>query len=194
MRRALNLLQYPSQARKNRLVHRAWTTLAGLLVGALTALWWQQQQALEIGRFQQDRVQLKQSLLTRTQWAKEAALLQKQRQLQSVQLQQLAQMAQQQQAWDLLHVALLQEAQFSGLKLTRLEGNVEKLELHGTAKHVRQMNEARQRLADQWAQPVGLLGLTAGSQEVLDFVWQVAWPDSPSPAAAASPPALRATP
>ncbi len=194
MRRALNLLHYPSQARKNKLLHRAWTTLAGLFAGALLALWWQQQQALEMGRLQQDRAQLKQTLITRTQWAKETGLQQKQRQLQSVHFQQLAQMVQQQQTWDLLHLSLLQEAQFSGLKLARLQGDADKLELHGRAKHVRQMNEARQRLADQWAQPVRLLGLTADSEEALDFVWQVAWPDSPSPVAAASPPKLKAVP
>jgi Tfp pilus assembly protein PilN len=198
---AFNLLQYPALASQRRRFHSRWTSLSGLVVGSLVALW--------LGALVQEK---------RLQRMQEAALLQsrlkqvqsrleagKARQAQQhTWLQQAAHvqaLSAQQRSWEALHLALLQEAGPESVQLLRLQLDAQTLELHGQAKDAQRMAQARARLSMPLAAPsqdaawtlVSLVNAPgaqgAASPATLEFVWQAAWPQVGSgPVAAASTP------
>ena len=174
--RALNLLHYPSQARQQKVFHRWWSSLAGLLLGGAMAWGWLQWQDLQTARLQQEQSLLQASLATRTQLAKEAMRRQTQSRLETEQVAHLKQVAQHQQAWAALHDSLQTEARQGGLRLERLQAEVEKIEFHGTSLHVDAITHVQQRLSDQLDHPLALASITAAPHEGVSFVWQAVWP------------------
>ncbi len=174
--RALNLLHYPSQARQQKVFHRWWSSLAGLLLGGAMAWGWLQWQDLQTARLQQEKSLLQASLATRTQLSQEAARRQTQSRLETEQVAHLKQVAQHQQAWAALHDSLQTEARQGGLRLERLQAEVEKIEFHGTSLHVDAITHAQQRLSDQLDHPLALASITAAPHEGVSFVWQAVWP------------------
>lgn len=174
--RALNLLHYPSQARQQKVFHRWWSSLAGLLLGGAMAWGWLQWQDLQTARLQQEKSLLQASLATRTQLSQEAARRQTQSRLETEQVAHLKQVAQHQQAWAALHDSLQTEARQGGLRLERLQAEVEKIEFHGTSLHVDAITHVQQRLSDQLDHPLALASITAAPHEGVSFVWQAVWP------------------
>jgi hypothetical protein len=176
MKRALNLLNYPSLARQKRIFQRCWSGLAGLLLGGSLAWAWHQWQEVQTARLRQEQSHLQAALDVRTQQVKEAGHQQTRSRLQAEQLGQLKQIVQHQQAWGSLHDALRQEAQEGGLRLQRLQAQAEKIELQGTMTRFEAMSETRQNLSDQLVQTFGLASITVGPGEEVGFVWQATWP------------------
>ena len=174
--RALNLLHYPSQARQQKVFYRWWSSLAGLLLGGVMAWGWLQWQDLQTARLQQEKSLLQASLATRTQLSQEAARRQTQSRLETEQVAHLKQVAQHQQAWAALHDSLQTEARQGGLRLERLQAEVEKIEFHGTSLHVDAITHVQQRLSDQLDHPLALASITAAPHEGVSFVWQAVWP------------------
>jgi hypothetical protein len=191
-----NLLQYPALASQRRRFHSRWTSLSGLLVGSLMAFGL-------ISQVQEKRLQ----------WEQESALLQSslrqvQNQLaadkarqaqQNTWLQQDARvkaLSAQQRRWEALHQALLQEAGPDSVQLLRLQLDAQTLELHGQAKDVQRMAQARVRLSKPLSEPpmdtawmlismVNAPELEGGvTRAPLEFVWQAAWPQMGSQAMA----------
>jgi Tfp pilus assembly protein PilN len=94
----------------------------------------------------------------------------------------------QQRRWEALYQTLLQEAGPESVQLLRLQLDAQTLELHGQAKDVLHMAQARAR----WSIPLAassqdaawtLVSLVnasgaqgAASPAPLEFVWQTAWP------------------
>jgi hypothetical protein len=194
-----NLLQYPALASKRRRFHSRWTSFSGFWVGGLVAAWL-------ISEVQEKRLQRVQ----------ESALLQHrlkqvQNQLAADKLQQAQQtkwlqqdlhikaLIAQQRRWEALQQALLDEAGPDTVQLLRLQLDAQTLELHGQAKNVQRMAQARARLSKPLSDPPrdnawtlvsmvnapGAEGLA--SQAPLDFVWQAAWPQVGSASVAAAP-------
>ena len=172
--RALNLLHYPGLARQQKVFHRWWSGLAGLLLGSALAWGSQQWQAVQTARLLQEQSHLQEALALRAQRVKEAVQLQTRSRLQAEQLGQLEQIALHQQAWVSLHEALHQEGH--GLRLQRLQAEAEKIELQGTMARFDAMTETRQNLSDQLDQTLGLTSITVGPGEAVSFVWQALWP------------------
>lgn len=187
--RALNLLNHPGLARQQRVFHRWWSSLAGLLVGASLAWGWQHWQAIETAQLQLEEGRLRGALRARQQQAQEAALQQTRLRWQAEQARQLQQIAEHQQAWVHLHDSLQLEAKDRGLRLLRLQFEAEKIELHGTMKRVGAVSEVRQSLSAQWPQPLVLTSMTVGPADDVNFVWQSQWPHLQG---AVSPPTARA--
>lgn len=174
--RALNLLHYPSLTRQQKVFHRWWSSLAGLLLGGAMAWSWLQWQELQTASLQQEQSLLQASLATRAQLAKEAARRQSQWRLETEQVAHLKQVAQHQQAWAALHDSLQAEARQGGLRLERLQAEAEKIEFHGTSLHVDAITHAQQRLSDQLDHPLALASITTTPHEGVSFVWQAVWP------------------
>lgn len=174
--RALNVLHYPSLARQQKIFHRWWSSLAGLLLGGAIAWGWLQWQALQTVRLQQEQSLLQASVATRTQLAKEAVRRQTQSRLQTEQMAHLKKVAQHQQAWAALHDSLQTEAGQSGLRLERLQAEAEKIEFQGTSAHIDAITHAQQRLSDQLDHPLALASITTAPHEGVSFVWQAVWP------------------
>ena len=174
--RALNLLHHPGLARQQKVFHRWWSSLAGLLLGGAMAWGWLQWQDLQTARLQQEKSLLQASLATRTQLSQEAARRQTQSRLETEQVAHLKQVAQHQQAWAALHDSLQTEARQGGLRLERLQAEVEKIEFHGTSLHVDAITHVQQRLSDQLDHPLALASITAAPHEGVSFVWQAVWP------------------
>lgn len=174
--RALNLLHYPSLTRQQKVFHRWWSSLAGLLLGGAMAWSWLQWQELQTASLQQEQSLLQASLATRAQVAKEAARRQSQWRLETEQVAHLKQVAQHQQAWAALHDSLQAEARQGGLRLERLQAEAEKIEFHGTSLHVDAITHAQQRLSDQLDHPLALASITTTPHEGVSFVWQAVWP------------------
>lgn len=183
-----NLLQYPALVSQRRKFHRRWTSLSGLLVGSLVALWL-------MGLVQEKRLQLAQEsawLLSRLRQAEQQLAADQARQSQqNTWLQQAAHvqaLREQQRGWEALHQALLQEAGADSLQLLRLQLDAQTLELHGQAKDVQRMAQARARLSASLASHskdatwtlVSLVSApgdeSLASPTPLEFVWQAAWP------------------
>jgi Tfp pilus assembly protein PilN len=105
----------------------------------------------------------------------------------------------QQRSWEALHQALLQEAGPESVQLLRLQLDAQNLELHGQAKDVQRMAQARAKLSSPLAVPsqdgawtlASLVNAPdapgAASPAPLEFVWQTAWPQLGSGPAAAAP-------
>ena len=185
--RALNLLNYPSLARQQKVFHRWWSSWAGLLLGGAMAWGWLQWQDLQTARLQQEESLLQVSLATRTRLAKDAVRRQAQSRLQTEQMAHLKQVAKHQQAWADLHDSLQAEARHSGLRLERLQAEAEKIEFHGTSAHVDATTHAQQRLSEQMDRPLALASITTAPHEGVSFVWQAAWPSVHGAAVAALP-------
>jgi Tfp pilus assembly protein PilN len=196
---AFNLLQYPALASQRRKFHSRWTSLSGLLVGSLLALWLG---ALAQEKRQQ-RVQEAALLQSRLQQVQNRLAADKVRQAQqNTWLQQAAHvqaLSAQQRSWEALHQALLQEAGPESVQLLRLQLDAQTLELHGQAKDVQRMAQARARLSTPLVAPsqdgawtlaslVSAPGAQgAASPAPLEFVWQAAWPQVGSGPAAVAP-------
>jgi hypothetical protein len=174
--RSLNLLNHPGLARHQRVFHRGWSSLAGLLAGTLLAWVWQHALAIETAQLQQEQSRWQQAVRARQHQAEAAALEQMRLSGQTEQAGQLQKIAEHQQAWVNLHESLQQEAKDRGLRLLRLQSEAEKIELHGTVQGVDALTEVRQSLSAHWPQPLALTSLTVGPAGELSFVWQAQWP------------------
>ena len=185
---AFNLLQYPALVSQRRRLHRRWTSLAGLVVGSLMALWWmagvheqrlhlEQERALLQSRMKQLQTQLatdKARHAKHTTWQQQAAHVQALK----VELQ----------AWEDLHQALLQEVGPDSVQLLRFQFDSQTLELHGQAINLQRMAQAQARLSVPLADPardkawtlVSLLNAAgadnAAPSATQEFVWQAHWP------------------
>lgn len=183
-----NLLQYPALASQRRKFHSRWTATAGLVVGSLAALWLmagvqekQLQLAQEVALLQsrlkqaQQQVQADQALQAKLNtWVRQATHVQA--------------LTAQQRLWEALHQALLQDAGPDSVQLLRLQLDAQTLELHGQAKDVQRMAQARDRLSlpladysrDASWTLVSFVSATAAEVQTLsaplEFVWQIAWP------------------
>jgi Tfp pilus assembly protein PilN len=194
-----NLLQYPALASQRRKFHSRWTATAGLVVGSLAALWLmagvqekQLQLAQEVALLQSRLKQAQQQV--QADQARQAKLNTWVQQATHVQT-----LSAQQRLWEALHQALLQEAGPDSVQLLRLQLNAQTLELHGQAKDVQRMAQARDRLSLQLADLsrdaswtlVSLVSATAAEVQAqpapLEFVWQTAWPPVGSGSVAAAP-------
>lgn len=176
--RALNLLRYPSLAREQKIFHRWWTSLAGLLVGTSVAWAWQQWLGLETAQLKQTESHLQEALRTRQQQAQETGQQQSQWRRHSEQWAQLKQIAEHQQAWMTLYESLEHEARNRGLRLVRLQSEADQIELQGTMNRADAMAQVWQSLSAQWPQPLALTSMTLGPVEEVNFVWKARWPQA----------------
>jgi predicted phage gp36 major capsid-like protein len=173
---SLNLLNHPGLARQQRVFHRWWSSLAGLVVGILLAWVWQHGLAIETAQLHQEQSRLQEALRARQQQAQEADREQNRLRWQAEQAGQLQQISEHQQAWVRLHESLQEEARDRGLRLVRLQSEAEKIELHGAMQSVDAVSEVRQSLSAQWPHPLGLTSMTVGPAGEVNFVWQTQWP------------------
>jgi Tfp pilus assembly protein PilN len=195
---AFNLLQYPALASQRRRFHSRWTSLSGLLVGSLVALWLMAQVQAKLQQ-QVQQAALLQSRLTQVQ---SRLVGEKVRQAQqNTWLQQDARvqaLSAQQSRWEALHQALLQDAGPDSVQLLRLQLDAQTLELHGQAKDVQRMAQARARLSKPLSEPpmdtawtlVSLVN-AAGAEGAVpqaprEFVWQAPRPQVGASAMAAA--------
>lgn len=183
-----NLLQYPALASQRRRFHSRWTSLSGLLVGSLVAFWLMS----EVQEKRLQRVQEGAALQSRLKQVQNQQTQDKVRQAQQDNwLQQDARikmLSAQQSRWEALHQALLHEAGPDSVQLLRLQLDGQTLELHGQAKDVQRMAQARARLSKPLPEPlmdttwtlVSLVNATgpegAAPKAPLEFVWQTPWP------------------
>lgn len=179
-----NLLQYPALASQRRRFHSRWTSLSGLLVGSLVGFWLMSE--VQEKRFQ--RVQEGAALQSRLKQVQNQQTEHKVRQAQqNTWLQQdtrIKMLSAQQSRWEALHQALLHRAGPDSVQLLRLQLDAQTLELHGQAKDVQRMAQARARLSEPsmdttWTlvslvNAAGVEG--AAPQAPLEFVWQAPWP------------------
>jgi hypothetical protein len=182
--RALNLLHYPSLAREQKLFHRSWSSLAGLLVGGCMAWGWAHWQENQTHVLRQEQSRLQAELQTRTRQGQAAEQGLVQTRLQAEQMLQLNQIAQEQQVWQSLHEGLQTEAQHSGLRLESLQAMAGKMVLQGSLPDVRAVTDVRQRLSEPLQQPLGLSRMTVGPKSQVNFDWEAPWsvglPSTPS--------------
>lgn len=176
--RPLNLLNYPGLARQQRVFHRWWTSLAGLVVGSLVAWGWQHGLVIETAQLQREQSRLQGALRASQLHAQEVAHEQTRMHWQTEQAGQLRQIAEHQQAWTSLYDSLQQEARDRGLRLVRLQTEAEKIELHGTMQGIGAVSEVRQSLSAQWPQPLVLTGMSVGPSGEVNFVLQTHWPNA----------------
>lgn len=183
-----NLLQYPALDSQRRRFHSRWTSLSGLLVGSMVAFWMMS----EVQEKRLQRVQEGAALQSRLKQMQNQQAQDKVRQAQeNTWLQQDARvqaLSAQQSRWEALHRALLHEAGPDSVQLLRLQLDAQTLELHGQAKDVQRMAQARARLSNPLSEsPMdttwALVSLVnaAGAEGVatrapLEFVWQAPWP------------------
>ena len=184
MMRALNLLHYPSLAREQKVFHRSWSSLAGLLVGGFMAWGWAHWQENQTYVLRQELSRLQADLQNRTRQGQAAEQGLVQTRLQAEQMLQLNQIAQEQQVWQSLHEGLQTEAQHSGLRLESLQAMAGKMVLQGSLPDVRAVTDVRQRLSEPLQQPLGLSRMTVGPKGQVNFDWQAPWsvglPSTPS--------------
>ena len=192
--RALNLLHHPGLARQQKVFHRWWSGLAGLLVGASLAWAWHHVQVIETAQLQLAQSRLQGALRAQQQQAQEAARQQTRLRGQAEQARQLQQIAEHQHTWVSLHESLQQEARERGLKLLRLHSDAEKIELHGTLQRADAVSEVRQSLSAQWPQARALTSMTAGPAGEVNVVWQTQWPQAQAVAATPTARTQRAKP
>jgi Tfp pilus assembly protein PilN len=191
-----NLLQYPALASQRRRFHSRWTSLSGLFVGSLMAfglisgvqekrLQWEQESALlqsSLRQVQNQRAADKARQVQQNTWQQQDARVKA--------------LSAQQRRWEALHQALLQEAGPDSVQLLRLQLDAQTLELHGQAKDVKRMAQARARLSKPLSEPqmdaAWMLISMVNAPELegvairapLEFVWQAAWPQMGSEAMA----------
>lgn len=196
---AFNLLQYPALASQRRRFHSRWTSLSGLLVGSLVALWL----GALVQEKRQQRVQETAYLTSRLKQMENRLVADKARLAEQNtwldQAKHVQALSAQQRSLEALHQALLQEAGPESVQLLRLQLDAQRLELHGQAKDAQRMAQARARLSlplaapsengtwalVSWVHAPGTQG--AASPAPLEFVWQTPWPQVGSGPAAATP-------
>lgn len=200
-----NLLQYPALASQRRKIHRRWTSWTGLVVGSLVAL----------GLM--SLVQEKQRLLAQERAVLASRLMRIQNQLAQAKARQANEKTWQQQAghiqwlraqqqrWETLHSALIRETGPDTVQIQRLQLDGQTLELHGQAKDMQRMAQARARLSSplvaaaqdaSWTlvSLVNAPGTDGGAVPApLTFVWRTDWPQVGSGPVSASAPAARHT-
>ena len=177
--RSLNLLQHPSLSRKQKALHRVWTSLAGLAVGGLCVAAWLQWHDAETARLRHTQADLQARWLMRTQQNQAVAKSQIQAREQAALWQQWQYIEQHQQLWVRWHEDLLAESRRSGLQLLRLQADAMHIELQGTTLRADAMSETRQRLSEPLEHPLQLVSMTADPHVGMGFVWQAPWPASP---------------
>jgi Tfp pilus assembly protein PilN len=178
--------------------------LSGLLVGSLVAFWLMSEvlekhlQRVQEGAALQSRLKQAQNQQTQDKvWqAQQNTWLQQAARVQAL--------SAQQSRWEALHRALLHEAGPDSVQLLRLQLDAHTLELHGQAKDVQRMAQARARLSKPLSEPpmdttwalVSWVNAEAAegvaTQAPLEFVWQAPWPQVGSGAMAAA--ATQSTP
>ena len=183
-----NLLQYPALASRRRSIHRRWTSCAGLLAGSLVAI-------VVMLQLQEKQLLLAQEralLASRLKLAQNQQASDKARQAQHNTWQQqdahIQLLMTQQRRWEALYQALLRETGPDTVQLQRLQFDAQTLELHGLAKDMQRMAQARTRLSTPRAAPeqgptwtlvsLGHLPVTerGTAPAPLEFVWRTAWP------------------
>lgn len=177
---SFNLLHYPALASQRRKVHRRWTSLAGLLVGAGVAVGLVQMAQKSTEHLQNERVALqKQWVAQDTHWQsiKKQQDAQKTWQLQSVHLKKLHD---QHLTWLALHQSLQQVASPDSVQLVRLQLETGKLELQGHAANLANVELARMRLTQKLSQfspklPPRLPPKSAINKGVPDHALQPFW-------------------
>jgi Tfp pilus assembly protein PilN len=162
--------------------------LSGLLVGSLVAFWLMSEvlekhlQRVQEGAALQARLKQAQNQQTQDKvWqAQQNTWLQQAARVQAL--------SAQQSRWEALHRALLHEAGPDSVQLLRLQLDAHTLELHGQAKDVKRMAQARARLSKPLSEPpmdttwalVSWVNAAAAegvaTQAPLEFVWQAPWP------------------
>ncbi len=183
-----NLLQYPAFASRRRSIHRRWTSCAGLLAGSLVAIGLM----LQLQEKQLLLAQERALLASRLKLAQNQQASDKARQAQHNTWQQqdahIQLLLTQQRRWEALHQALLRETGPDTVQLQRLQFDAQTLELHGLAKDMQRMAQARTRLSSPRAAPeqgytwmlvsLGHLPVTerGAAPAPLEFVWRTAWP------------------
>ena len=177
--RSLNLLQHPSLSRKQKALHRVWSSLAGLTFGGLCVLAWLQWQDAETARLRQTQAGLHARWLMQTQQNQAVAKSQMQSREQLEHWHQWQRIEQHQQLWVRWHADLLAEARLSGLQLVRLQADAMQIELQGTTLRTDAMSETRQRLSEPLEHPLQLVSMTADPHAGMGFVWQAPWPAAP---------------
>lgn len=188
--RSLNLLHYPSLAREQKVFHRCWSSLAGLLVGGCMAWGGSNWQEFQITVLRQQQSLLQAEVQTRTRLGLEADQLQGQMRLHAEQMVQLNKIAQAQQVWQSLHESLQTEARQSGLRLEHLQAMAGKIEMQGSVPDVRAVTDVGQKLSEPLPHPLGLSSMTLGARNQVNFLWQAQWPSELS----GTPPALSKLP
>lgn len=183
-----NLLQYPALASRRRSIHRRWTSCAGLLAGSLVAIG----VMLQLQEKQLLLAQERALLASRLKLAQNQQASDKARQAQHNTWQQqdahIQLLMTQQRRWEALYQALLRETGPDTVQLQRLQFDAQTLELHGLAKDMQRMAQARTRLSTPRAAPeqgptwtlvsLGHLPVTerGTAPAPLEFVWRTAWP------------------
>ena len=194
-----NLLQYPALASQRRRFHSRWTSLSGLLVGSLVAFWLMSEVQEKRLEWVQEGAALQSRLKQLQNQQTEYKVLQTQQNTWLQQDARIKMLSAQQSRWEALHQALLHEAGPDSVQLVRLQLDGQTLELHGQAKDVQRMAQARARLSKPLPEPpmdttwalVSLVNVTgpegAAPEAPLEFVWEAPWPQVGSgPAAAAT--------
>ena len=194
-----NLLQYPALASRRRRIHRRWTSCAGLLAGGLVAIG----VMLQLQEKQQLLAQERALLASRLKLAENQQASDKARQAQQSTWRQqdahIQSLNAQQGRWDALYQALLRETGPDTVQLQRLQFDAQTLELHGLAKDMQRMAQARARLSSPRAAPeqgptwtlVSLVHVPVTEKGAapapLEFVWRTAWPQVDSGTVSAPP-------
>ena len=194
-----NLLQYPALASRRRRIHSRWTSCAGLLAGSLVAI----VVMLQLQEKQQLLAQERALLASRLMLAQNQQASDKARQAQHNTWQQqdahIQLLMRQQRRWEALYQALLRETGPDTVQLQRLQFDAQTLELHGLAKDMQRMAQARTRLSSPRAAPeqgptwtlVSLVHVPVTEKGAapgpLEFVWRTAWPPVDSGTVSAPP-------
>ena len=196
---AFNLLNYPALASKRRIIHRRWTSWAGLVAGSLVAIG----VMLQLQEKQQLLAQERALLASRLKLVQNQLASDKARQAQHNTWQQqdahIQSLHAQQGRWDALYQALLRETGPDTVQLQQLQFDAQTLELHGQARDMQRMALARSRLSSPRAAPeqgptwtlVSLVHVPAtepvAAPAPLEFVWRTAWPQVDSGTVSAPP-------
>ena len=176
-----NLLKFPTLDRRQRGQRRWRLGWMGAGVGAVLAGGWVQWQSWQTDQLHQTLHGLQ------IRWAERQRQTQSHRQqaqhhqIQREQLDQLARLQTQHQAWTLLHGSLLEEARSQGFILQRLQVEAGRIEIQGQAPNTHAMTSALQRLSARWGQPLHLSSLEAWAagdtaSTGVSFTWQGTWP------------------
>ncbi len=187
MTAALNLLQYPLQARLRLRRWRVGTGLAGVLLGLAAGGAWGLWQHRELPGLSQTHARLQAQAAQRHHQSRQDQERQTQALAGQAQLRHLSLVVQQQQAWAALNAAVLQEARRGAWVLERLYADGERLALHGRAVDAAALGEAQRRLSDALQQPLTLVSLAANPRPSSTVTAPPAMPATPGMSVLAGP-------